>query len=69
MSTMNPDVGTWKLNAAQSKYSPDYPMQLKQATLVVIHSRINKGTLRSTKRRQVGPDQFGVGLHFPKDPR
>ena len=35
MSTMNPDVGTWKLNAAQSKYSPDYPMQPKEATLVV----------------------------------
>ncbi len=35
MSTMNPDVGTWKLNAAQSKYSPDYALQLKQATLVI----------------------------------
>ncbi len=35
MSTMNPDVGTWKLNAAQSKFSPNDPTQRKQATLVV----------------------------------
>jgi len=35
MSRKNPDVGTWKFNAAQSKISPNYPLQLKQATLVV----------------------------------
>jgi len=35
MSRKNPDVGTWKFNAAQSKISPDYPLQLKQGTLVV----------------------------------
>jgi hypothetical protein len=35
MSTKNPDVGTWKFNAAQSKISPNYPLQLKQGTLVV----------------------------------
>ena len=32
-----------------------------------IQPRINKGTYRSTKRREVGPDQFGVGLHVSKD--
>ncbi len=32
-----------------------------------IHPRISKGTWRSAKRGQVGPNQFGVGLHFPKD--
>ncbi len=35
MSTMSPDVGTWKLNAAQSRFSADYPTQPKEATLVV----------------------------------
>jgi hypothetical protein len=30
--------------------------------------RINRGTLGSTKRRQVGLDQFGVRLHLSKDP-
>ncbi len=58
--------GNLELACRMLRHAFDSPQHKKA---VAIHSRINKGTLRSTKRRQVGPDQFGVGLHFPKDPR
>ena len=47
----------------------DFNNDGKMDWVVAIQPRIIKGTWRSTKRCEVGANQFGVRLHFPKDPR
>jgi len=35
--------------------------------VAAIQTRINKGTLESTERREIGPDHLWVRLHLLKD--